>query len=759
IYTAETARGTTASFFNAGSLLTAGNDLTLSAGRDVGVIGSLARAGNDVSIHALNDVNLLPGRESHTSEYSRKKSSVGLWNSLGEVGVGSFAGMKSQTQGVERAGEYTAGSLISAGRDTVIGAGRDLNQTNSQIEAGRDVVIAAARDWNMLAGQDYDSLHQYVTQVQGGINAVVRQNVSGATRTFLDLPQNAMRGQGNVAFQGLTAASAYLKAVDSLKSAASQPISASVNVGASFSRSDYKASGSAARPSALIAGRDVEAAAGRDITINGGKVAAGENVILDAARDLTIVAAFNRDQTEMTSVSGGTAIGVKAVVGSGGVSFGINAQANAAGAASEGRGTSHTNALITAGNTFYGKSGRDMTVAGARIEADRTWMDVGNNLTVASVQDSYESKSHSWSAGADVTVGYGVHVDVQLGFGKGSSASDWTGEQTAVIGRREVDIYVDKETSLKGAIIATDKGGDLTLNTGTLSYEAIADRNTSKAWNAGVSAGFSLSGGFAKPEQGAPAAPMKPIPMDFIGSGVSEGRGERPYTPTATEFGYSSAVERGVLRPTVTEGTIIVRDDPDADLSGLNRDLDRAREITGKEKTHVDVYVPKLLLDALLDGKEMLSEHKELQEQYGFLPNLFPGMFINRSITGQETYKLDKNLEYELEEGKRIKNEKVDGNSWTSDQSPALRLLYHLVPGVKSLSEIHDRQMQVYKEVNGQDAPSWYTQVTIPGSFSKSYLGALIGILDIRGWESGWNDHIKPSYTLRTGSYEEGGGK
>jgi hypothetical protein len=33
---------------------------------------------------------------------------------------------------------------------------------------------------------------------------------------------------------------------------------------------------------------------------------------------------------------------------------------------------------------------------------------------------------------------------------------DWVGDQTAIIGRKEVDIYVEDHTHLKGAIIATE---------------------------------------------------------------------------------------------------------------------------------------------------------------------------------------------------------------------------------------------------------------------------------------------------------------
>ena len=739
LYTKTEEKAKNTQVTNSGSVLSAGSNLTLDAGRDVSVIGSLAEADKDLWLQAGRDVNILPGRENFVSEYSKKKTEAGLWSSLGESGLSLFAGVKAQTQGVERTGAYSAGSLISAGRDVLIGAGRDVNQSASQIEAGQDAVISAGQDWNMTAAFDYETLHQYVSQVQSGLSAAVEQNVSSATRTFLDMPHSAMQGQGNVAFQGLTAASAYLRTVDSLRSAYSQPISASVNIGASFSRTDYKASSNTARPSAVLAGRDVEAATGRDIIIEGGKVAAGENVILDAGRDLNILAARNGEKADMASSSGGAAVGLKAVVGSGGVSFGVNAQANAAGAESEGQGTSHTNALLTAGNTFYGKSGRDSTVAGARLEADKVWMDVGENLTVASLQDSYESKSTSWSAGADVTVGYGINISGNFGFGRGKSDSDWVGEQSAIIGRKEVDLYVGKNTQLKGSIIGTDKGGSLTLDTGTLSYGEIRDKDTSSAWNAGIAGGFSTTGGFAKPGENDLITPI-----NYADNGKNT-----PYTPNSVEFGYASSDKSGVLRPTVSEGTITVRDAPDTDLSGLNRELERAREVTRDETTKVDVYVPRFLLEALFQGKDMMPEPEEILDETGFWPNLFIGMGINASITGKEYWILDKDLDFDEDQ---YGNNMINPNAsyWSSDQNPFLKVFYHIVPGGKSATEIHDRQTQKHEAIHGKNSDSLYPQLSIPGSFAKSYLGALIGIMDVPTWGKAWNNHIKPSYTLRT---------
>ena len=102
-----------------------------------------------------------------------------------------------------------------------------------------------------------------------------------------------------------------------MKGAVSEFVSASAKVGASYSSVDYRSTGSTASPSSVVAGRDVEAVTGRDITIEGGQIYGARDVILDAGRDLTITSAQNSGSSTFSSESGGGGVGVKAEVGSG----------------------------------------------------------------------------------------------------------------------------------------------------------------------------------------------------------------------------------------------------------------------------------------------------------------------------------------------------------------------------------------------------------------------------------------------------------
>ncbi len=606
---------------NIGSVLSAGHNLSMDAGRDVSVIGSAVAADNDIFLSAGRDVNLIPGREQYTSSYVKKKTGFGYSGSSDLSGGSAFLGVSHLEQGVSRTGDYTAGSLVSAGRDVSVTSGRDVNQIGSHIEAGRDVWVDAGQDWNMLSSYDRETLHQYVQEVRVGISASARENVSGAARALIDLPKDTAAAQGGAGYTAATAtaAGAGLRAIDAVKGGLSELASGSATIGASFSRSDYRAESSTASPSSVTAGRDVAAGAGRDITIEGGRIYGQRDVILDAGRDVNIVAARDSGSTEFSSLSGGAGVGLKAGVGAKGIAFGINVNAHAEGAGADSGYGSHINSLVVAGDLLSVTSGRDTKVAGAHLEGERTWLDVGRDLTVASLQDSYDSRSYSWNAGVDVTVGYGVMIGGSLGYGQGKADMDWVGQQTSITGRGELDVYVEKNTHIKGGILATDPGGDLTLNTGTLSFEAIKDKNTSSDWHAGISGGFSVGGaGFDKDttvDTGLPGSFGEARPYDFT-TPAEDNKTSAPYLPDGAEVQYASHDKRGVVRPTVTEGEIIVRDEPGKDLSGLNRDLDRAREVTKDEKVNVDAYVSKGAVEEVINGgkniKEMIDAYADI---------------------------------------------------------------------------------------------------------------------------------------------------
>ncbi len=245
------------------------------------------------------------------------------------------------------------------------------------------------------------------------------------------------------------------------------------------------------------------------------------------------------------------------------------------------------------------KSGQDTKVAGANLEGNKVDIDVGGDLTVASLQDTSESKSSNWSIGGTATVGAGAAIvsevgidadsetgdSANIGFGKNKSSSAWVNKQTSIIGKEEVDIYVENNTHVEGAVIAAENG-NLKLNTNTLTYNDINDHDTSEGYQVGFSGSKSAEN--AKDDERRDGKD-------------ANGDTGNPYSGTV-DGSYNSKDRRQINRATIGEGEIVIRSDPDAGLEGLNRDLAKAQEITKDEKTSVTVYVDTSAIKEIASG-------------------------------------------------------------------------------------------------------------------------------------------------------------
>ena len=586
----EMAQSKNTSSLNSGSQISAGNNVEIDSARDAAVIGSTIAAGNDVTINAVRDTNLIPGLNAQTSEQKKKSTSHGTSAfAVSENEISTFSGITIKETGSKFTGEYNAKSLVSAGNDVAINAGNNINQSSSDIEAGRDVKLKAGNDINVNANKDIEHSEQYAKEIRIGVTAAAKQSVSTAVRTLADMPKNMGSGEGGGAAKGLTAASEFLRGVSALQRVSSPGASVSITGGVSMEQSSSTMDASDAVTSSIRAGRDAELDADRDVVIEGAQVVAENDVTIKAGRDVEIKSATNKYSTGADSSSASAGGGIGASAGSGGVSLGIRVEGAAAGSEDESKATTHTNAVVIAKETLTIESGQDTTVAGANLEGKKVAMNVGRDLTVKSEQDKRSAAGSNWNVGGAVTIGYGASVEASasLGIGKSEADSAWVNKQTSIIGKEEVDILVDKNTHIEGAVIAAENG-NLKLDTETLTYIDILDHD--KAENFQVS----LSASYAK-------------------AGKEEGGGKQETTADGTpvsktlDASYSSKDREQINRATIGEGEIIIRSDPDAGLEGLNRDLERAQEITKDDKTKVTLYLDSKAISAIaaeLVGRE-----------------------------------------------------------------------------------------------------------------------------------------------------------
>ncbi|HHL8530894.1 TPA: hemagglutinin repeat-containing protein, partial [Escherichia coli] len=238
-------------------------------------------------------------------------------------------------------------------------------------------------------------------------------------------------------------------------------------------------------------------------TIQGSQIKAGNNVLLQANRDVNLVSAENTSKLEGKNTSSGGSVGVGVGVGSGGWGISVSASANQGKGSEKGNGTTHTETTVDAGNRLTIISGRDTTLTGAQAGGETVKVDAGRHLTLTSEQDSdrYDSKQQNASAGGSFTFGsMSGSASVSLSRDKMHSNYDSVQEQTGIFaGRGGFDVTTGQHTQLNGAVIASTATADKNrLDTGTLGFSDIENRADFKTehQSAGLSTGGSVAGNF-----------------------------------------------------------------------------------------------------------------------------------------------------------------------------------------------------------------------------------------------------------------------
>ncbi|WP_349747516.1 DUF637 domain-containing protein [Pseudomonas frederiksbergensis] len=118
-------------FIDSAARIEAGNNLAISAGRDINNVGGALKSGSDTTLDASRDVNLVAAER-----------------------------ITSGTRGRHRDQDIKQyGSSLDSGRDLTANAGRNLSVVASQIDAKRDVAMAAKE--NLTLASAADEQHSY----------------------------------------------------------------------------------------------------------------------------------------------------------------------------------------------------------------------------------------------------------------------------------------------------------------------------------------------------------------------------------------------------------------------------------------------------------------------------------------------------------------------------------------------------------------------------------------------------------------------
>ncbi|KJV36620.1 hemagglutinin repeat-containing protein [Luteibacter yeojuensis] len=529
-----------------------GDSVTAAAGRNLVGEGVQIAATNDVLLAAGNDLRLTTAENT----YSTSQDSSVTYTGFSRQGLNDDYGKAKDSQGQGVTEVAHSGSLVGSIHGQVtLTAGNDLHLTGTDVISdkattlvGKNVTIDAA-----VATSDAT---QYQRHDEGGITVGLGGSMVSLA---MDARQSARRA--NEVDDGRLKALYAAKAAYDMKDIASayaangvgtatggkageEGVNVQVSIGGKSASSRTTSHDEAAFGSHIRSKGDVTiAATGGDLNIIGSEVT-GNNVALAAAHDINLLSQAENHtlKNDASNSSGGV-----------GVSFGTNglgifAEASVGNGKVRGNGTTHAETTINAGNALTLLSGNDITIQGAQLKGNQVIADIGNNLTIRSEQDTDDYASKTMQAGGKVMFGWtqSGFVSASGYYSKGTVDSHYqsVNEVSGIkAGAGGFQLNVGGTTHLIGGQIAsTADASKSLLSTGNLVYEDLHNESKYKASQVSVSGGTTASSNV----NGAIGA----------GFGLATPQNER---------------KTGDTLAGVAAGTILVRDNPSVDFTGLDR--------------------------------------------------------------------------------------------------------------------------------------------------------------------------------------------
>ncbi|WP_097457501.1 hemagglutinin repeat-containing protein, partial [Escherichia coli] len=561
-----------------GSLLS-GNRVTVNAGNNLTVQGSDVVADRDVSLAADNHVDVLAATSTDTSWRFKETKKSGL---TGTGGIGFTTGSSKTTHDRREAGttqSQSASTIGSTAGNVSITAGKQAHISGSDVIANRDISITG--DSVVVdPGHDRRTVDEKFEQKKSGLTVALSGTVGSAINNAATMAREA-KETSDSRLAVLKGTQAVLSGVQAgvnhgLQQQSADPnngIGVSISLNHQQSKSETKYQHDIVSGSTLSAGNNVSVTAtgknkdhnnSGDILITGSQIKSGNDTSLNAQNDILLAAAADTRQTTGKNSSKGGGVGVSFGSGTNGGGLSIFAGINGSEGREKGNGTTWTETTLDAGKNVSLTSGRDTTLSGAQVSGEKVTADVGNNLTISSLQDSdrYDSRQNSVAAGGSFTFGsMSGSGYASISQDKIKSNYDSVREQSGIYaGKDGFDVTVGNHTQLNGAVIASTATDDKnSLSTGTLGWSAIHNQADYKASHTGIS----LSGG-----SGMSASQM-------VASNAIAGAAN-----ALTGMSGSSGHAEGTTSSAISGGNIIIRnkESQKQDIAGLSRDPENAND-------------------------------------------------------------------------------------------------------------------------------------------------------------------------------------
>lgn len=510
-----------------------GDSVAISSGKDLAVKGSNIVATNNVTLHADNDVNITSAQETGQEEHYKRVKKSGIFSG---GGLGFTIGKQSEKTTLNQQVKDEISSTVgSVSGNVTITAGNKVSSEGSTLASGQNIDITGKEVTIDNTVNTYDSQYKYEFK-QSGLTVSFG---GGVVDTGLNLAGNIERAD-EVKDDRLKALY-EVKAVKDINTLGKQldgdltdGLSINIGIGSTKITSEQNTHVETVNMSNITAGGDVTIKATEgNVTLKATTVNATD-ITLDAAKEINIESAQNKEQSDSKTSSSSASIGASfGVTGSFG---GFTGSASSSkGKESEEIGT-YTESVLNASGTAALKSGNDTNIIGSTVKGEKVVADVGGDLNVVSKQDSdtYTSKNQSAGIGFDTK-----KISGSYNSGKINSNYKSVRDQAGIYaGKQGFNITVGKNTELKGAVIASEATPDKNkISTDTLTYSDIQNKADYEAENSGYNLDTKGS------------IPITPNP----GMPVS---------------GDDSSTTKSAISP----GTVEIRSNPNADINGLSRD-------------------------------------------------------------------------------------------------------------------------------------------------------------------------------------------
>lgn len=459
-----------------------------SLGRETAAQDSSA-ATTDTGQEKYDQYNDNSGYSSNSSDLDKTASAPKKTGAAQIPSAASFeAGLKT-TETIT-----TESSITNKNANFNFANGASVNAGNTLDIGGMDLSVGDEATANLSADniistkyKDIDKKTEEVTTTFVGIKGEVSSTPLDILSKNMDLAEQAQSGKQINGVQ--TAASA---AGDVSNLVFNDWLAGSVNIGWS-STTTHSSSVSESDNINKISGGTINITSQNDTTLKGVAIDAS-NINVDVGGDFSLSSAESTYSASSGSVSQSANLSFSAGAAPTGAGVGSSYTYSRDESNSEINAKTHTSSEMNATNVNVKVKG-DMTMSGANISANKTDVDVGGDLAINSVQDTYHESSQGYnvnaSAGISVSTS-GILPNAEAGYGKSHSNYDsqLTKQQSGIHSTEDVNIKVGGNVDLAGSHIISDSQSGSMDVAGSINVTDIKDSVDSGGVSAGGGGGF-----------------------------------------------------------------------------------------------------------------------------------------------------------------------------------------------------------------------------------------------------------------------------